>query len=101
MGKKYYAKINTYGSLTDLGFANTWQVWAFSSADLRAEWIEKKQKTNCTAAICRKNEIGKTLGISPRPFSGDYWGIEDFYEDAQTLGRVEICSAYSGAARVF
>jgi hypothetical protein len=76
-------------------------VWAFESAAHRAEWIEKKQDTNCTAATCRKTEIGKTLGIWPLPFSGDYFGVEDFYRDDQTLGRVGICSAYSSAARVF
>lgn len=48
MSKHYYAADNTYGSETDMGFANTWFVIRFSDREQRDKWVVENRKISAT-----------------------------------------------------
>jgi hypothetical protein len=67
---KYYAAVNSYGSETNIGFCNTWNVLAFDSRKSRDEYVDKfSQRNRSVRAILRK-EV-KIYVESPKPFSGE------------------------------
>ncbi len=37
----YYAQYNLYGSTTDMGFANAWQVASFDTRSARDAWVSQ------------------------------------------------------------
>lgn len=82
MNRKYYAVGNTYGNPTGIGFANTWYALAFSSRVARNAWVDDDSDDMSRRSV-RKDEVvgyirvtGQNAENVPRPFSGEYFGIE-------------------------
>jgi hypothetical protein len=97
----YYAAENTYGSLSDIGFANTWYVVAFDSARNRNAWIESRD-TLSAKAITRK-EVTRYASAGgqkePRPFYPEHWGIVEPWQESLEgvdglVGLVEVVNDY-------
>ncbi len=70
----FYAAINSYASETDIGFANTWGVLAFSTRAARDAYVESAIDL-ATRAITRR-EISNYTSRQPRPFTGERYIIE-------------------------
>lgn len=98
----YYAAINSYGSTTSRGFANTWNVLVFNTKRNRDNYVALKSETNITARAIKKSEITSLLNhwldkynrmAAPKPFSGEYWGILPDWEPniPGFVGYVEVC----------
>jgi hypothetical protein len=88
-----------------MNFANTWEVVAFASKSQRDQYVAKnnghwdgRNVWRCLAITRRevsryaanwsltRNEYNK-----PKPFSGEFWGIVNLYDDPDCLGYVQVC----------
>lgn len=107
MSKTYFAAGNSFASETDVGFDNTWYVLAFDSRkarddyvsiarDLATRAIRRDQVTAYAENLC----LNTNKTNSPKPFSGEYWGIVECYdwklsEIDGIIGQVEKCDGSS------
>ena len=100
--KKYYAAFNAYGNEFDVGFANTWEVYAFFDKKSRDEWVDANDSRNTSIRSIKKSEITRYIPGCPKPFSGEFYSIETMAIDASMPGLYGfICIApqsYSGYA---
>lgn len=96
----YYAANNHYGSPTDVGFANTWYVLAFETKAERDAYVENS--TSRAARAIYRHEVTsyatnwhmtRNEYIKPRPFSGEYWGIDE-------TGLIHVCGPYENCPRL-
>lgn len=74
--KKFYMAHNYMGSQYSQGFANTWEVWVFSSKVARDDYI--KNSLNITDKAISKSQV-KDYADKPKPFSGQRRAIETRY----------------------
>ena len=100
---RFYAAESDYGSDTSRGFTNDWTVYVFDSKSARDEFVRTRH--NLTTRSIRRDEVTKIAAnwsltqnrlIEPRPFTGEYWGIDttlaDLYDDIHGLvGIMEVC----------
>jgi hypothetical protein len=74
--RKFFAAYNQYGSETSIGFANTWEVIAFTSKKARDEFVENSN--DISFRKIKKKEIGYYVGgIKPYSGEGYRYGIRD------------------------
>jgi hypothetical protein len=88
----FYSAGNCYATETDIGFANTWYIYAFDSKANRDAYVESAAD-RATRAV-KRAEIGKYLG-PVKPFSGrgyivDTYQYSDFIYPKGYVGRVQI-----------
>jgi hypothetical protein len=62
----YYAKFNLYGSTTDTGFANTWQVAGFASKAARDAWVNDVNPDRVDIEAVTRAEAEKLVDASNR-----------------------------------
>lgn len=53
----YYAQFNSFGSDTDVGFSNTWQVVSFGNKSARDAWVKMNADRRDIAAISRSEAL--------------------------------------------
>ena len=53
----YYAQYNLYGSTTDVGFSNTWQVASFGTKSGRDSWVAQHAERLDIQAITRAEAV--------------------------------------------
>ena len=53
----HYAQYNLYGTSTDVGFANTWQVASFASKAARDAWVSQHKDRLDVAAVTRSEAL--------------------------------------------
>lgn len=78
----HYAAINSYSSPTDVGFDNTWYVYAFETKKHRDLFVANASDM-ATRAIKRNKVITYATNYcmnsnetnSPRPFTTEHWAI--------------------------
>lgn len=108
--KRYFAKANSYATNVNAGFANTWDVLVFTTKKERDSFIENDSRIG-TSAISKKEvtkwasnySLTQNKHNAPRPFSGEYWGINVFYSDEEKgiVGKIEVCSPYDTHERLY
>jgi len=83
---KYYAATNRYGSETDIGFCNTWNVLAFDSRKSRDEYVDKFSQRNRSVRPITRKEI-KIYIEQPKPFSGQARRLipADWYDPDESI----------------
>lgn len=107
---KYYAAKNT------MNFANTWEVLVFDSKKSRDEYVNKWDghygynvwdvraiKKSEVTQYASNYSMTRNEYNTPKPFSGQFWGISDWDEDMSIglLGHVEVCDPHDKAERLF
>ena len=99
--KRFFAATNAYATRTSIGFENTWDVLAFGSRADRDAYVASATDM-ATRAITRREvtryaanwSLTRDQTNKPKPFSGEYWGIDDMTSyDAPRglLGQVVVC----------
>ncbi len=53
----FYAQFNLYGSTTDMGMANTWQVASFDTRKARDAWVAQHDSRVDVAAITQREAL--------------------------------------------
>lgn len=53
----YFAKINSFGSETDAGFANTWQIASFETKAARDAWVAQRSNNMGVDAVTKKEAL--------------------------------------------
>ena len=53
----YYAQYNLYGSTTDVGFSNTWQLASFDTKHARDSWVAQHAGRLDIQAITRAEAV--------------------------------------------
>lgn len=53
----FFAKFNSYGSATDVGFANTWQVASFPNRAARDAWVAQRAERKDVAPITKAQAL--------------------------------------------
>ena len=85
-----------------MGFANDWRVIVFSSKAARDRYVEttpnistKAIKASEATQRATNYSLNDNRQIAPRPFTGEYWGIVDFYDEDDhpegAIGTLEVC----------
>ena len=107
--KRFFAALNHYGDKSSVGFANTWEVFAFDSRQARDRFVAESGKTNISAKEIRRVEAVSFASNSlhkPRPFSSEFWGVRPLDSDLNNdiegcLGTLKICHPKDHAERFY
>jgi hypothetical protein len=108
MSKRYFSAESAHGSSTSHGFANDTIVLAFDSKSARDRYVAESPNLSCRAirfdevtAHAANWSMTNNKRSEPRPFTGEFWGIEKWsthprydmrYADVDGLiGRVGVC----------
>jgi hypothetical protein len=90
----WYSAHNHYASETDVGFANTWFVYAWETKKARDKHVEKCR--DMASRAIRKKEIGHYLG-AVQPFSGEGYRLQPEQDREQRqkglLGTITITNS--------
>ena len=97
--KRYYAGESTHGSETSHGFANDWNVYVFESKQARDVFVS--ERLNLSTIAIKRADVTKyatnmsltaNREIRPRPFTEEFWGIIDNFEEIPgCVGVVSVC----------
>jgi hypothetical protein len=99
--KKYYAKVNDYASEISHGFGNTWSVYVFDSKKGRDRFVANDYRINTKAInksevtnVAANWDMGRNEYSRPRPFTRDYWGIDEWCtkDIYGFIGIVSVCN---------
>lgn len=104
MNKRFFSAESAHGSESSYGFENDTVVYAFSSKKARDRYVKESSNLSCKAirfdqvtdCAANVNLITNSDG-RPRPFSAEFWGIEDLSFSGRELpegliGQVAVCN---------